>query len=361
MGPIKIIGTVGPASISTEILKQLKNEGLDSFRINLSHSNTKSIRDYCEALRSAGIQPSLDTQGAQVRIENLTRREFNEIGEEIIIADHHADIRGDKYDISINHREFFSQIEIGDEVKIGFDGLIVKIIEYSPTEYTVRAEVTHAGKIEINKALDISNKTIQLDPFTDFDINCLKKSREYGVKEIYISFCNTSKTICLAKEILLKNGWSAENTPPIIAKIESRQGLLNLREITHLADAILVDRGDLSRELKISMIPGIVNRIIETCLEMNKPCYVATNVLDSMMVDALPSRAEISDIYNLLNAGVSGFVLAAEMAIGKHPVESLQVIKYMSEVHFHQQMNTGIIPSPKESIHTIGEPLRSWI
>ena len=111
MGPIKIIGTVGPASISTKILKQLKNEGLDSFRINLSHSNTKSIKDYCETLRSAGIQPSLDTQGAQVRIENLTRREFNEIGEEIIIADHNANIRGDKYDISINHREFFSQIE----------------------------------------------------------------------------------------------------------------------------------------------------------------------------------------------------------------------------------------------------------
>ena len=341
MGHIKVIGTVGPASISPRILKRLKTEGLDSFRINLSHSNMQSIANYCDNLSAEGIQPSLDTQGAQVRVVNLTRTEFNKTGEEIIIADDSLNMDSHRYDITINHREFFGQVAVGDEVKIGFDGLIAKIISKSPAEYTARARVTHTGKIEVNKALDISNKAIHLEPFTNFDIECLKKSKEYGVKEIYVSFCNESKTILQAREILLKNGWDFDNIPPIVAKIESRLGLINLREIVHYADAILVDRGDLSRELKISMIPGIVKTIIQTCLEMNKPCYIATNVLDSMMKDTLPSRAEISDIYHLLNAGVSGFVLAAEMAIGRHPVESLQVIKYMSEVHFHQKMNTG--------------------
>ena len=183
----------------------------------------------------------------------------------------------------------------------------------------------------------------------------------HDVKEIYISFCNTPDAIKEIKEILLRNRCRQEQMPSIIAKIESRKGLLKLHEIAKEADGILVDRGDLSRELRISMIPGIINNIIRLCKDYNTPCYIATNVLDSMMTDPLPSRAEISDLYNLLESGVSGFVLAAEMAIGKNPVESLQVIQHMIQVYYHQKNNTGIIPYPHESIFNIQEPLNPWL
>ena len=102
-----------------------------------------------------------------------------------------------------------------------------------------------------------------------------------------------------------------------------------------------VDRGDLSREIRISMIPGILGQIINRCKETQVPWFVATNVLDSMLDNKLPSRAEISDIYNLLSAGISGFVLAAEVAIGENPVESVEVIKYMSSVFQHQKDKRG--------------------
>ena len=109
------------------------------------------------------------------------------------------------------------------------------------------------------------------------------------------------------------------------------------------------------------MIPGIVENIILVCKKHRTPCYIATNVLDSMMKDILPSRAEISDIYNLLSLGASGFVLAAEVAIGEHPIESVEVIKYMSAVFSYQKENTGISPCPKEIVPSMKEPLLSWL
>ena len=363
MSKIKVIGTVGPSSIDSQTLKRLKNEGLNSFRINLSHSTKDSLHEYYIQLKSVGIPPSLDTQGAQVRITNLKRKSFDKLGEKITIAHHSKNLNceNSKFDISVNQKQFFEQIEVGDEIKIGFEGLIVRIAEYSDQSDEVIADVIHTGNIDTNKALDITNKSINLETFTEFDIECISESMNHDVKEIYISFCNTPDAIKEIKEILLRNRCRQEQMPSIIAKIESRKGLLNLHEIAKEADGILVDRGDLSRELRISMIPGIINNIIRLCKDYNTPCYIATNVLDSMMTDPLPSRAEISDLYNLLESGVSGFVLAAEMAIGKNPVESLQVIQHMIQVYYHQKNNTGIIPYPHESIFNIQEPLKSWL
>ena len=186
-------------------------------------------------------------------------------------------------------------------------------------------------------------------------------SYNHGIQQIFVSFCRTKECIIKLKKLLIESGWEEKQLPKIIAKIESRQGLLNLHEIANEADAILVDRGDLSREIRISLIPGIVENIIATCNKYKIPCYIATNVLDSMMKEKLPSRAEISDIYNLLSLGAAGFVLAAEAAIGDHPIESVEVIRYMSAVFYHQKNNTGIIPSPKEVVPSMNEPWISWL
>ena len=148
--------------------------------------------------------------------------------------------------------------------------------------------------------------------------------------------------------------------PLIIAKIESRRGLLNLNEIIKSADGILVDEV-VVWEMRISTVPHVVASIIQRCNSFGIPCYVATNVLDSMMVEALPSRAEISDMYHLLSSGASGFVLAAEVAIGKHPVESVQVVKYISQLFRHRQEDHGVIPFPREVVPEMQEPLNSWL
>ena len=118
----------------------------------------------------------------------------------------------------------------------------------------------------------------------------------------------------------------------VISKIESRKGLSNLEEIVSVSDGVLIDRGDLSREISIGMTPFAVDTILKHCINKGKECFIATNILDSMMENPIPSRAEISDIWNLLSKGVSGFVLAAEVAIGKNPVESVAVINHMNNL-----------------------------
>ena len=364
MTEFKLIGTIGPSSANTKVLSELKSTGLSSFRVNLSHASPESLYKYYEMMEALHIQPSLDTQGAQVRVKALKKKAFNDAGELLTIGFNdsiHENRNENKFDIAINHGEFIDQLETGDEIKVGFDGLIVKVKEHDLNGRYVTAKVIHGGNIDINKALDISNKSVKLKPFTDFDEESIANSIEHNIKEIYVSFCDSPQTITQTRELLLRNGWTHQNMPMIVAKIENRRGILNLKEIIKVADAVLIDRGDLSREIKISLIPGIVKKIICSSIELKKPCYVATNVLDSMLLDPLPSRAEISDICSLLESGVSGFVLAAEIAIGHHPVQSLQVVKYMHSIFNHQKMNTGIIPSPEEIIPNIQEPLRSWL
>ena len=355
----KIIGTIGPSSIDVDVLKKLKAIGLNSFRINLSHSNEDLIDYYYKQFKLADVKPSLDTQGAQIRVTSLKKTKFNSFGEIVSIGITNNDKCA--CDIGLNHEVFFKSIEEGDEIKLGFGGLIVKIISIKKEFCQANAQVLHVGEIELNKAVDITNKLLELPPFTDFDIQCIYNSKNHDIQEIFISFCSDEDCIHSLKTMLLKSGWGPDQLPKIIAKIESRKGLFNLRSIANAADGILIDRGDLSREIKISMVPGIVETIIMACKECNSPCYIATNILDSMMREKLPSRAEISDIYNLLSLGISGFVLAAEVAIGNHPIESVEVVKYMSSIFFHHKNNTGIIPSPREVVPSMKEPLLSWL
>ena len=355
----KIIGTIGPSSIQIDTLQRLKSAGLSSFRINLSHSNKELLEYYYQQFKSASITPSLDTQGAQVRVSFLKNKEFFVSNEKFSIGKNSC--AGVHCDIGINCLEFFDAAEIGDEIKIGFDGLIGKIISINPNIPLIEAEVLHTGKIELNKAVDISNKFIDLPPFTEFDIECISNSQVHGIEEIYVSFCDSRDCVLQLRSMLIESGWSKDNMPRIIAKIESKRGLLNLESIMTEVDGILIDRGDLSREIRISMIPGVVHQVITWCLHHTTPCYVATNIVDSMLKEKLPSRAEISDIYNLLSAGVSGFVLAAEVAIGDHPVESLEVVRYMSKVFFNQQNQTDVDLLPEKVIPDISEPLLSWL
>ena len=148
----------------------------------------------------------------------------------------------------------------------------------------------------------------------------------------------------------------------LISKIETSMALSNLSDIIELSDEILIDRGDLSREINIPMVPIATQRVIDICNSLGKPVNVATNILDSMMTQPIPSRAEISDIFNLLNDGVSGLVLAAEVAIGQNPVSSVSLLKYLIDTyHVDKQGLRGIASIEKPSPEFVGAELLSWL
>ena len=327
----KIITTIGPTSASIDIIKKLVKAGATTFRINLSHSSINSLEQYYSLIESANVIPSIDTQGPQVRIVDSKVRTLPHLGETIRIG-YYKDSGKFDFDISVNHLELFSQVQVEDQLKIGFDGLVLSIDSISKNSDLIIANVIATGNVSSNSALDVTNRDLKLNSLTNFDISAIRKYVAKGLEYVFLSFTNNERDIIELSKII-SDCQTDLPKPKIIAKIESIAGMKNLDQILPIVNGILIDRGDLSREVSISRIPMATIYINNKCKLNNVPCYVATNVLDSMINAPLPSRAEISDLFNIYELGVSGIVLAAEVAIGKYPVECVHVVNYMHTIY----------------------------
>ncbi|EAU71041.1 pyruvate kinase [Synechococcus sp. BL107] len=359
MGAFKLIVTVGPSSISKSILIGLDKAGADCFRINLSHSNEEEYYSYFQALSNAGIRPCIDTQGAQGRIIEVYGNKNLKEGESVdfLFGSHQRNMR--KVDDSnevlvLNHKEIIEQVSIDDILRIDFSGLIIKIKTIDRENKSFKGVVIAGGTCEKNRAFDIANKPLILKPHTEFDIWAIKESTKHSCPAIFHSFAESAEDIKTTRSL-------CKGQSKVIAKIESRRGLESIKEIATASDGILIDRGDLSREISISMVPVAVNLATKLCVEIEKPIYVATNVLDSLMSNSLPSRAEISDIHNMLTMGVTGMVLAAEVAIGARPIESVQVVNHIRKIVEAQKLGIlGIFNSNDLKTELKGD-LAHWL
>lgn len=351
-----IIVTVGPKSINPKILVDIKMAGADRFRINLSHSDEKSLNDYFDALTSVDIVPAIDTQGPQLRIMHLASQMNYEIGEEIKVyfGNPKQINQENKNYIFLNHIEAFSQIDLGDCLKVDFNGLALKVIS-KENGNLIKTKIVANGSTQINKAVDIVGKKLNLSILTDFDKKSIKFALSRGCTEIYASFISNPEQVLEIRKLINPN-------VKLISKIETALGVANVEEIIEISDEILIDRGDLSREISIATIPIAVLRIIEIANKKGKPVNIATNVLDSMMTSFIPSRAEISDIYSNLSAGVNGIVLAAEVAIGNNPVSSTALLKYIIDLfknHKNGLHGIGEVIKPQKRL--IGHELYNWL
>ncbi len=354
---LEIITTIGPESISKNVISSLYQAGATSFRINLSHSSTMLLEHYFDTIIDSGMQPSLDTQGAQIRVCNiLSKKEFKE--NQLLTISINNNKSKSKFDFAFNHSEILDQLNPGDKIRIDFDGLIIQVKEVDKINKCILANTINKGSVSPNKAVDVIGKKISLKPLTKFDIESIIKYHK-KIESLYLSFVNCSEDVIQALELMKykKNN----NLPKIIAKIETRLGILNLESILPYVDGILIDRGDLSREISISRIPSATRFIVEICKQYAVPCYVATNVLDTMIRNTLPSRSEVSDIYNLFCLGVSGIVLAAEVAIGKYPIECVHVVRHMYETFKAEQNSTLFLSLNSADFGSLPVSLRNWL
>ena len=359
----EIITTVGPASANSKTLIRLRDSGATDFRINLSHSTKATLESHLNLLKDLDLPVSLDTQGAQLRVAGIHGPCSFCKSDEFKIYSSNLDskqINCKRY-LQVNHDEFFDQTMVGDILKIDFDGVTAQIKNISKDDHCADCEVLRPGNITLNRALDIVGRAFKLDFITKFDHTSITSFVPSGLQTIYLSFASSGKDVEELNGIIDKSLPFGSPKPRVVSKIESKHGLRNLRDIAERSDGILIDRGDLSREISISRIPLATKSILDACLSMNKPCYVATNILDSMMSAPLPSRAEISDLFNLFSAGVSGIVLAAEVAIGKHPIESVKVVNHMSKIYQSNKDNTLPFLPETNMFSDLDEPLASWL
>ena len=314
----KIICTLGPSSFKPLILKNLKKLGVNIFRINMSHTDISELEKKILFLKKSKIMNiCIDTEGAQIRTSNVKKKIFLKKGKKIII-DNQKKI-SNKNVINLYPKINLNNFTTGTKINIGFENLELKILKKNKSYEKVLSKVISSGNLDSNKGVHLSKK-INLDPLTEKDIKAISLAQRHGIKYYAMSFVNRGSDIEEMRKRIKPGDF-------IISKIETKNALTNLSEICKKSDALLIDRGDLSRYIPIDKIPIIQEAIIKKTKKKKKPLYVATNLLETMIKDTNPTRAESHDIYSTLKQGVEGLVLAAETAIGKNPIGCVKFLK----------------------------------
>ena len=319
----QILCTLGPSSMNGRVIRRLEQAGATLFRINLSHTKLADLARTIEQIQSATKVPiCLDTEGAQIRTGDIVGGAITLRGNSVVRA-HRRRVPGDDRNFNFYPSDITNRLEIGDFISIDFNSVLVQVIEIETDSVVMR--VLNGGVVGQNKAVTVE-RPIDLAPLTDKDEASIKVGREMGLTHFALSFANSGDDVESIRSLAGPGTF-------IISKIESRKALTNLDAIGHRSDALLIDRGDLSREVPIELIPRTQKAILRRGRDLDTPVYVATNLLESMVVTPTPTRAEVNDIYNTLLDGADGLVLAAETAIGQYPIQCAEMIGRLIRGH----------------------------
>jgi len=326
----KIIATIGPASDSPDIIRYFIQAGVEVFRLNFSHGDHnyharvfQIIREISDSLKKP-VAILQDLQGPKLRIGILAQDKMmlNQ-GDEVILK------FGEKTDdpavIPMRERELLSSLRPQASVMLA-DGLIeLKVAEIKDDGVICR--VVNGGELESKKGVNIPNITINVPSVTSKDLDDLQFGLKLGVDFIAVSFVRKAADVLQVKNILE----AARVNIPVIAKIEKHEAVENLDDIILASDGVMVARGDLGVEIPLEEVPIIQKEIIEKCNRLGKPVITATQMLDSMIRNPRPTRAEVTDVANAIFDGTDAIMLSGETAIGKYPKESVLTMAKIAE------------------------------
>tara|TARA_Y100000590_G_scaffold318903_1_gene360864 strand:+ start:1334 stop:2302 length:969 start_codon:yes stop_codon:yes gene_type:complete len=305
----KIFCTLGPASLNSDFLGKIKKFNVSLLRINLSHTNIKDLKKIILFIKKrTSIPICIDTEGAQIRTIYHTKRLFKK--NTLIKIDNNSKSKN----LSL-YPDIYNKLSVNMILDVGFENLKINIIR-KEKKYFI-GKIVSEGFLEKNKGVHIQNKPISLPTLTNKDIQAIKIAKEMKITNFALSFTNSSKDIFFFNKMIPKERK--------IIKIETRKAINNINDILKNCDEILIDRGDLSKEINFLEVPNAQRQIQKIANTKNKKVYIATNLLESMVSNPYPTRAEINDIYNCLELGAEGIVLAAETAIGKWPLECVKI------------------------------------
>lgn len=330
MNKTKIVATIGPASESEEILKEMILNGLNVVRLNFSHGTHEEHQVRIDRVKKVReelnipVALMLDTKGPEIRIGKFKegRIRIEQDQEFILTTD---EILGDNNIVSVSYKGITEDVEVGGRLLID-DGLVeFEIIE--KMDNGIRLKAINSGELSDRKGVNIPEAKIKLPALTTQDIIDLKFGIKNDVDFLAASFIRNREDVLSIRKILEENG--GQNIG-IISKIENQEGLDNLDEILAVSDGIMVARGDLGVEIPPQNIPHVQKEIIKKCNNANKVVITATQMLDSMTRNPRPTRAEVMDVANSILDGTSAVMLSGESAAGKYPVESIKMMRSIS-------------------------------
>ena len=322
----KIVCTLGPASENEETLREIIKNGLNVCRLNFSHGSHeehKGRMDLVKKLREELNMPTailLDTKGPEIRTGKFDVPEvFLEEGQTFTIT--MKDVIGDKERCTVSYKGLANDVKPGDTILIddGLVGLTVKEVNNDD----IVCEVQNSGIVKNHKGVNVPGVKVNLPAITEKDRSDIEFGIEQGIDFIAASFVRKVSDVLAIREILEEN--NAEHIK-IISKIENQEGVENLDEIIEVSDGIMVARGDLGVEIPTEEIPVVQKLMIKKCNEAGKPVITATQMLDSMIRNPRPTRAEVTDVANAIYDGTDAIMLSGETAAGKYPVEAVKTM-----------------------------------
>ena len=322
----KIIATLGPASGSKAVIRNLVAKGVNIFRLNLSHGDHETVRQWIHWIREVEkerhtyIGVLLDLQGPKIRVGKFEQGSIQlKRGQKVTFTTEKK--MGNSSLIPVQYARFHKEVGVGNRIYLDDGKLSGVVKEISGPQ--VKVEVLVGGTLSNHKGLNLPDAQLTTDPITAKDKVDLKFGLQEGVDLVALSFVGAAKDITRLRQLIRKGGGKGVE---VIAKIERKQAVKNLEEIVEAADGIMVARGDLGIEIPLTEVPVVQQRILREGAKRSKPVIVATQMLESMIDNPRPTRAEVSDVASAVMDCADAIMLSGETAVGKHAVLAVGVM-----------------------------------
>ncbi len=343
----KIIATLGPASSTKAILHQMVNEGVNVFRLNFSHSTQAEHLKLIHIIQDLNLEFEThvsilaDLQGPKLRVGAIENNLLY-LDEGDIITFVTEKCIGTKDHIYMSYQKFPHDVNVGEAILID-DGKIKLEVTETDKKTVVKAKVIYGGVLSSNKGVNLPDTKVSLPCLTKEDISNAIFALKHDVDWIGLSFVRKASDVLELKELIKSKKGHAR----VIAKIEKPEALLEIDRIIEFSDGIMVARGDLGVEISFDQVPLIQKSIVDKCIMQSKPVIIATQMMESMITNFRPTRAEANDVANAVLDGADALMLSAETSVGKYPVET---INSMQRIIDYTESHTNRI-SPFENMH----------
>jgi len=326
MRKTKIICTLGPATEKTEILRQLIQKRTDVFRLNMSHASHDWVREIVPRIRALAQKADrpvallLDTQGPAIRTGDLKANLHLKPGDILEFTVDGAQSK-ERYSVDVNYRGFADDVTVGNTILV--DNGLIKLLVLSKGRNRVRCKVLTRAILGSRRHINLPGVHVNLPSLTRKDLADVSLSVEIGADFIGLSFVRKKSDIEQLRNLLLRKKSKAQ----IVAKIEDQLAVRSIDKMIESTDVIMVARGDLGIECPMEELPIIQRRIVKNCLRLGKPVIIATQLLESMITNPLPTRAEITDVANAVFEQADALMLSGETTIGRYPVECVEILR----------------------------------
>ncbi len=318
----KILATVGPSTASAQMLEKLVQNGADAFRFNFSHGTKEEHAERYEIVRNLALKYNrhltivADLQGPKLRIGTFQTPKVDlQKNEEFVLDMNPA--AGDKTRVCLPHKEIFEAVQNGDMLLLNDGNIRLKVKQKSAEK--IVTEVVVGGELSAHKGVNLPNVKLPISAITEKDREDLAFALKLGVDWVCLSFVQSVEDVKEAKRLIANKAW-------VISKLEKPSAIAELDDIVKESDGIMVARGDLGVECPIEDLPVMQKDIVKACRKFAKPVIVATQMLESMIQNPTPTRAEVSDVATAVYDGADTVMLSAETAAGNYPAETVQMM-----------------------------------